>query len=68
MREPDLLSRCLVDGDRTAYKGSRRRRQKALVVAVILEALVLAALLLAPLASSGGLSRGLIFTPAPEAA
>ena len=65
MRDPEMLSRCLVDSDPAANTRSRRRRQKALIIAVILEALVLAALLLAPLISSRGMPRRFIFTLAP---
>jgi periplasmic protein TonB len=55
MRDPSLLTHCLVDGDPAANARTRKRRQKALLIAIILEALVLAALLLLPLTSSGSM-------------
>lgn len=65
MRDPGLLAHCLVDGDPAANARTRKRRQKALLIAVILEALVLAALFLLPLTSSGSMPRRWIVVPAP---
>jgi protein TonB len=65
MRDPSLLTHCLVDSDPAANAHTRKRRQKALLIAVILEALALAALLLLPLTSSGSMPGRWIVVPAP---
>jgi protein TonB len=71
MRDPEIFAQCLVDSDPAAARRSRGRRRKALLVAVVLEALVLAGLLLAPLAAPGSLPQRIIvrdLMPIPAAA
>jgi protein TonB len=60
MRDPEIFAQCLVDSDPAAARRSRGRRRKALLIAVVLEALVLAGLLLAPLAAPGALPQRII--------
>jgi periplasmic protein TonB len=45
-RSPEVLSRCLVEGDETALADSRRRRRRALMISIVLEAALLAGLVL----------------------
>lgn len=65
MRDPDLLSNCLVDGDLSALARSRRKRRQALLVAVLIEVGLLAALLLVPIVSSTVPPRWISLAPTP---
>jgi hypothetical protein len=65
MRDRNILTACLVDGDPAVVRRSRRGLRRALLLAVGLEAALLAALLLVPLASPRGLPQRLILTPSP---
>ena len=65
MRDRNILTACLVDGDPAVVRRSRRGLRKALLLAVGLEAALLAALLLVPLATPSGLPQLLILTPSP---
>ncbi len=63
MRDQNVLAACMVDGDTTMVRGSRRTLRRALLLAIALEAALLAALLLVPLASPGVLPRRVILIP-----
>ena len=65
MRDPEILTNCLVEGDPARVGRSRRLRRKALLFSVGVEAMLLAALLLAPLATPSTLSRHLDWIPMP---
>lgn len=52
MRDSNIFGQCLVDSDPVSNRRTRDRRRKALLIALILEALALAVLLLAPLAKT----------------
>lgn len=65
MRDQNILTACLVDGDPAVVRRSRRGRRRALLLALALEAASLAALLLVPLAFPGVLPRRVILTPSP---
>jgi len=45
----EVLSRCLVEGDKTALADSRRRRRRALMISIVLEAALLVGLVLLPM-------------------
>jgi protein TonB len=65
MRDSEILSQCLVEGDAARVGRSRRLSRKALLLSVGVEAMLLAALLLAPLAMPSTLPRHLDWTPMP---
>jgi len=65
MRDPNIFGQCLVDSDPASNRRSRDRRRKALLVALILEAIALAVLLLAPLAKTEIMPGMLSLTPIP---
>lgn len=65
MRDRNVLTACMVDGDSSIVLSYRRSRRKALLLAIALEAALLAALLLVPLASPSVLPRRVTLTPSP---
>jgi periplasmic protein TonB len=64
-RSPEVLSRCLVEGDETALADSRRRRRSALMISIVLEAALLAALVLPPMFVTTAQPALLKWTPLP---
>ncbi len=65
MRNPDLLSDCLVDSDADAQQRNRQRRRKALTISLAVEAVLLAALLVWPLLNPSTMSARYAIDPIP---
>jgi len=65
MRNPDLLSDCLVDSDAEATRRAQQRRRKALTISLAVEFILVAALLAGPLLNPSTMSARYAVVPVP---
>ena len=65
MRNPDLLSDCLVDSEADAQQRNKQRRRKALTISLAVEAVLIAALLVWPLLYPSTMSARYAIDPIP---
>lgn len=65
MRDPDVLSRCILDNNASERRSVRRLRGKALIASIVLECAVLSALVIWPLLDPAVLPKLFTNSPAP---
>jgi protein TonB len=65
MRNPNVLSDCLVDSDADTAQRNKQRRRKALTISLAVEALLLATLLVWPLLNPSTMSARYTIDPIP---
>jgi protein TonB len=65
MRDPGLLSDCLVENSGVAEAPSRRRRSRALILSVLIQSALLATILILPIFNPGVIRARYSFVPLP---